>query len=93
MFKMQSLFILQNDAQGFHSVDHFGNEILRHFSLDAAWVLFGSSEGSESANDQTNRHITTTKEKLNVGGKTVSEIKAAFWFACDASQTILQCRT
>lgn len=66
MFKMQSLLILQNDAQGFHSVDHFRNEILYHFSLDAPWVLFGSSEGSESAHDQTNRH---KKKMLNVGGQ------------------------
>lgn len=70
MFKMQSLLILQNDARGFNSVDHFRNEILHHFSLDAAWVLFDSSEGSESANDQTNRHTTVTKKKrLNVGGQ------------------------
>lgn len=66
MFQMQSLLILQNDAQGFHSVDNFRNEILYHLSLDAPRVLFGSSAGSKSADDQTNRH---TKKMLNVGGQ------------------------
>lgn len=39
MFKLQSLFILQKDAQGFNSVDHFRNEIFYNFSLSAPWVL------------------------------------------------------
>lgn len=35
---MQSVLILQNDAQGFHSVDHFRKEILYNFSLDPPWI-------------------------------------------------------
>lgn len=87
--KLQSVLILQNDAQGFHSVDHFRKEILYNFSLDPPWILFGSSEGSYSVNDQTKKHWN---KMLNVGGQDC-KIKAVFWCGCDGCQTILECRT
>lgn len=77
MFKMQSLLILQNHAQGFHSVDRFRNEIL-YSSFDAPLLMTKSTD--------------IQKKMLKVGGQDC-EIKAAFWFGCNGGQATLRCRT
>jgi len=53
-------------------------------SLDAPWVLFGSSEGSESADNQTKQHTG----KMPIAGGQDYEMRTAFRFGCDGAQMV-----